>query len=308
MYLGIDTSNYTTSVALYDGEQVTQCKQLLTVKAGERGLRQSNAVFGHIVNLPKLIETLYEKVQTQPLRAVGVSNQPCAAEGSYMPCFLVGQTMGVCISTTNEIPLYQTSHQIGHILASLYSSNQLGLIDQNFIAFHVSGGTTQALLVTPDEKELISATVIAQSSDLKAGQAIDRVGVMLGMQFPAGQELDLLSQKSKKEYSIKTSMQGIDCSLSGIENKCRRMFEAGDLPEDVAKFCILSVYYALDRMTSLLCAQYGALPLVFAGGVTSNSLIRQRLGTSYHSCFAQSEFSCDNAAGVAIQAYLKDHR
>lgn len=292
MYLGFDTSNYTTSVALFDGENVFQSKKLLKVKSGERGLRQSDAVFQHTVNMPEILAEL--EYDSFKLKAVGVSTRPRNIDGSYMPCFTVGNSVANAVSKFTNAPLYTTSHQVGHILSALYSVNRLDLINQEFIAFHVSGGTTEALLVKPDKDEIIKAEIIAESLDLKAGQAIDRTGVLLGISFPCGKEIDALSQKSEKKYKIKPSMKGLNCSLSGVENKAKKMIENGELPQDVSK-------------TELLIEKYGDLPLVFAGGVMSNTLIKNNITNKFNAYFAKPEFSCDNASGIAIYAYLKDN-
>ena len=92
MFAGIDTSNYTTSVAVFDGEHIIQNKKLLTVKKGERGLRQSDALFQHTVNLPVLISKLKSEIGDADIEAFGVSNRPRNIEGSYMPCFLAGES------------------------------------------------------------------------------------------------------------------------------------------------------------------------------------------------------------------------
>lgn len=306
MYLGFDTSNYTTSVALFDGKEIYQQKKLLTVKSGERGLRQSDAVFQHTVNLPLLLEKT--NVNFDRINAVAVSSRPRNIDGSYMPCFLVGEANAVSVSRFCKAPLYKTSHQIGHILAALYSVNRLDLIEEKFIAFHISGGTTEALFVTPDNDEIIKAERVACSTDLKAGQAIDRAGVMMGFDFPCGKELDRLSLNSKREFKIKPSMNGMNCSLSGIENKAKQMLEKGESRKDISKFVLLSVSAALEQMTEKILNEYGNLPLVFAGGVMSNNLIRKNITSKFEAYFAQPEFSCDNAAGIAIYAYLKDNR
>ncbi|MGN1420089.1 MAG: peptidase M22 [Eubacterium sp.] len=304
MYLGIDTSNYTTSLALLDGSDVIQEKKLLCVKKGEKGLRQSEALFQHTVNLPQLIDKLEFSGK---LDAVGVSFRPRNLDGSYMPCFLAGVNAATAVSKFAGVPLYRTSHQTGHILAALYSADKLNLINENFIAFHVSGGTTEALLVTPDKKEIIRAELIGQSTDLKAGQAVDRAGVMLGIDFPCGKELDLLSQKSDKEFKIKPSVKGIDCSLSGVENKAKKMFDDGCSKEDISKFVLTYIYESLSAMTENIFEIYGKMPVIFAGGVMSNTLIKTRLKERFSAYFAEPEFSCDNAAGVAIYAYLKEN-
>ena len=304
MYIGFDTSNYTTSVALFDGKNVVNKKKLLTVKQGERGLRQSEAVFQHTVNMPELISELKfdEKIDS-----VGVSTRPRNIDKSYMPCFLVGVYNAVSFSKSLGVDLYKTSHQIGHILSALYSVDRLDLINERFIAFHVSGGTTEALLVEPDENEIIKATVIAQSLDLKAGQAIDRTGVLLGLTFPCGMMLDEMSLKCEKEFRHRLSFKNLDCSLSGVENKVKNM--VGNTNEnEIAKFVITYIADTIDKMTENIIDKYGNLPLVFAGGVMSNTIINERISKKFNAYFAKPELSCDNAVGIAIYAYLKDKK
>ena len=304
MYLGFDTSNYTTSVAVYDGVEIKQAKKVLFVKSGEKGLRQSDAVFQHTVNMPSLLNSL----EIKNIDAVGVSTRPRNIEGSYMPCFLVGVNTANAVSKAAGVPMYETSHQVGHILASLYSINRLDLINEQFIAFHLSGGTTEALLVKPDESEIISAEIIAQSLDLKAGQAVDRTGVMLGLDFPCGKQLDLLSRECEQNFKIKPSMKGLDCSLSGVENKARTMLENGASKQETAKFTLTYISQTICEMLRQIKREYGELPVVFSGGVASNSLLRQYVNNEFNAYFAQSEFSLDNAAGCAVYAHLKENR
>ncbi len=306
-YLGFDTSNYTTSAALYFPEEnrIVHSKKLLPVKEGEKGLRQSDAVFHHTQQLHSVCSQLSEKCRYN-IDSIGASAFPRMAEGSYMPCFLVGLNTARIISNLNGIPLHISSHQVGHILAALYSADRLELINRRFIAFHLSGGTTEALLVEPDEEEIIRCTLIGKSTDLKAGQAIDRVGVMLGMRFPCGAELDQLSQSSTADYKIKVSVSGSDISLSGVENKCRAMFEKGEAPCDIAKFCVQYISASIEKMTENIIDKYGSLPVVYSGGVMSNSYMKSRFTEKFGGIFAAPEFSSDNAAGIAIMAYLKE--
>ncbi|WP_283607577.1 tRNA (adenosine(37)-N6)-threonylcarbamoyltransferase complex transferase subunit TsaD [Faecalispora anaeroviscerum] len=303
--LGIDTSNYTTSAALYwEDKSITHSKRLLPVKEGQLGLRQSDAVFHHVQQLPQILEPL---IRQQPvLRAIGASSRPRCAEGSYMPCFSVGFGTAKILADTLGIPLYPCSHQENHIAAALYSADRLELMGQTFLAFHVSGGTTEAVLVEPDAEHLIRTRLLASSLDLKGGQAVDRVGVMLGLSFPAGPELERLALQSVAKFKIHPSMRGCDCSLSGIENQCRTMFDKGAPKEEIARFCLLSLLAALDAMCGALLQEYGDLPVLFAGGVMSNSMIRQALTQRYGASFAKPEFSADNAAGAAILAAIKE--
>ncbi|MBQ6877857.1 MAG: peptidase M22 [Oscillospiraceae bacterium] len=301
MFLGIDTSNYTTSAAVYDFENNTifQRKKLLPVKKGEIGLRQSDAVFSHVKQLGDIVEDLFNE-KKYPIDAIGVSTRPRDIEGSYMPCFLVGDMVTKTLSSTHSVKRYEFSHQQGHIAAALFSAKRLDLLNEKFIAFHLSGGTTEALLVTPDEDRIIRCEKVAGSADLKAGQAVDRVGVMLGLSFPAGKYLEELALSSTAEFRIKPTMKGADCCLSGIENKCRKMLDSGEKHEDIALFCLKSVEAALCGMTDALISEYGKLPLVYAGGVMSNKIIRKTIEEKYSGIFAMPEFSSDNAAGIAV--------
>lgn len=304
-YLGIDTSNYTTSAALYREDQsVTHSKRLLPVKEGQLGLRQSDAVFHHVQQLPQILEPLLR--QHPVLRAIGASSRPRSAEGSYMPCFTVGLGTAKILADTLGIPLHLCSHQENHIAAALYSAGRLELLGQTFLAFHVSGGTTEAVLVEPDAEHLIRTRLVASSLDLKGGQAVDRVGVMLGLSFPAGPELERLALQSDAKFKIHPTMRGCDCSLSGIENQCRAMLDKGVPKEEIARFCLLSLLAALDAMCGALLKEYGDLPVLFAGGVMSNSIIRQALTQRYGASFATPAFSADNAAGAAILAAIKE--
>ena len=309
-YLGIDTSNYTTSVALYYPEEnrIVHRKKLLPVKEGEKGLRQSDAVFHHTVQLHEITEELFSEVSPS-IDAVCASAFTRMSEGSYMPCFLVGLNTAKILATVLKKEVKITSHQNGHIVAALYSADRLDLLKERFIAFHVSGGTTEALLVEPDEAEVIKCTLVASSLDLKAGQAIDRAGVMMGLRFPSGAEMDLLSQKSERSFGkIKVFSKGADVSLSGLENKCRKMLSDGESKEDISRFCFQYICSALETMTDRIIEEYGNLPLLYSGGVMSNSIIRERLTKKYNGIFASPEFSADNAAGVAILACFKENK
>lgn len=301
VFLGVDTSNYTTSAALYDNATGTVIseKQLLPVHLGELGLRQSDAVFHHVRQLPIVLQQLFAEQEQSPC-AVGFSARPRDEDGSYMPCFLVGECSAKAVATSAHIPAYAFSHQAGHIAAALYSVGRLDLLGSPFIAFHVSGGTTECLLVTPNQASIIDIVCIAHSLDLKAGQVIDRVGGMLGLSFPAGMELDELSRQSTRTFSVRPTLKGMDCCLSGVENQCTRMLAEGMPPCDIARYCIEYIMATLSCMTDKALQAYGKLPLVYAGGVMSNLIIRQTFSRRFDGLFASPALSSDNAAGTAI--------
>lgn len=308
-FLGIDTSNYTTSAAVYVSEEnrIYQFKKLLPVKDGQLGLRQSDAVFHHTKQLPEIIKKLYSENSLEKPAVVSASVRPRNISGSYMPCFLCGEGFARSLSVIENIPFYSTSHQVGHILAALYSADRLKLVKEKFIAFHVSGGTTDCLLCEPDSNDILKISQIGTSLDLKAGQAVDRVGLMLGLKFPCGLQLENIADNSDKEYKVKAVMKETDCCLSGLENKCRKMLDDGERPENIAKYCLEFISETVISMTVEAIKIYGNLPLVFAGGVMSDVIIRRKIISRFgKASFAQPDFSCDNAAGVAIYGYLKN--
>lgn len=306
-FLGIDTSNYTTSCALYIPSEniVIQKKKLLPVKEGAIGIRQSDAVFHHTVQLPALLEELMSEADVE-IEAVGVSDAPRRQQGSYMPCFLAGVSAARSICAVNGKEPCFFSHQQGHVAAAVYSANQTKLLKREFLAFHVSGGTTDALLIKPDKKEIFKAQLLASSLDLKAGQAVDRIGVMMGFPFPAGKYVDELALKSDKRYKINIKLKDGNCSLSGVENKCKAMLENGESKEDTSRYCIDYIMDSIKKMAEYQLSLLGDMPIVFSGGVMSSKVISHSLSKSFGAYFAKPEFSCDNAAGVAVLTSIKN--
>lgn len=306
VYLGIDTSNYTTSVCLYDSttNEVISRRKLLPVRDGELGLRQSDAVFHHVQQLPELFESAFADFKDE-IRAIGVSYAPRTAEGSYMPCFTVGLTAASILSSVLKVPVYRFSHQQGHIAAALYSVDRLDLLHKRHIAFHVSGGTTEALLVNAEDG-FVTTSIAAQTLDLNAGQLIDRIGVMLGLHFPCGKELEKLALSCTEKVRARATLKGMDCCLSGGQNIAEKYLKEGKSPEFIARFAMEFVTSAVVGMSEKLREQYGDLPFVYAGGVMSDSIIRENLQRRFDCVFAKPEFSSDNAAGTAVLAFIKD--
>lgn len=306
-YLGIDTSNYTTSTAIYNSEtdEIIQSKKLLPVKSGGLGLRQSDAVFHHTQQLNVLFSELLQKFNGN-ITAIGVSSKPRPCEGSYMPCFTVGLNSAKMLSDALKVPLYTFSHQEGHISAALYSANKKELFNERFLAFHISGGTTEALIVNPNDYLGFNIDIAAKTLDLNAGQAIDRVGLMLGCSFPCGKELEQLALNCNDDIKVKPALKDCNCCLSGVENLCKNALKQGKPKEYVAKFCLTYIEKTIFLMTEKLKEKYGNLPVVYAGGVMSNSIIRKNISDLINCSFAKPEYSCDNGAGIAYLAFRKD--
>lgn len=292
--LGLDTSNYTTSAALFDGETGRNIGRLLDVRPGELGLRQSDALFQHVKRLPLLLEELLE--ERRDIQAVGASTRPRAVESSYMPCFLAGEGQGRGIAAALGVPFYSHSHQQGHLAAAAWSAGQPELLDAPFLAWHLSGGTTELLLVKPKDYT-VEAEIIGGTSDLSAGQLIDRTGLLLGLQFPAGKALDELSRQNGSAIAFSIRLDGLTFSLSGMENQVKALAERGESPANIARFAIATVVGVVCRVTVEAQKRYPGLPVLCSGGVASNSQLRAALAGAV---FAQPQYSTDNAMGTAI--------
>ncbi len=308
LFCGIDTSNYTTSVSLCggDGTVYLNYKKLLPVAEGERGLRQSDAVFHHVKQLQEGAAALRNALTSfgndAEIKAVGVSAAPRDAEGSYMPCFLSGISAAEMMGAALSVPVYRFSHQAGHIMAALCSADKESWMAHDFAAFHVSGGTTEILHVKREESTVFSVTKIGGTKDINAGQTIDRVGVAMGLPFPAGAQMERLAEQFEgKLPSYKLAVHGMECNLSGLENKAVQLYASSRDASAVSAYVLHSVGKTLAAMRDGVRAVYGNISILYAGGVMSCGRIKRMLSEE-NAAFAEPQFSSDNAVGAALLA------
>ena len=299
--IGFDTSNYTTSIACFDGTEGVNCSRLLPVKPGELGLRQSDAVFSHTKSLPELSGRLFSHAQISAVDVIGVSTRPRAVEGSYMPCFMVGYSHAKLLADAFRKPLVEVSHQQGHVAAALWSAGRLDLMDRPHLAWHLSGGTTELLFVEPEGKN-VRCTKIGGTTDISAGQLIDRTGQLLELPFPAGKHLDALSQEAIDKDVFRVKCPGLEFSLSGVQNKVQQYHQQKQIPAETAAYALRCVAHAVLKASQNAMKEYPGMEIVFSGGVASNSMLRQVLAP-LKPVFAQPQYSTDNAMGVAILAH-----
>ena len=297
--LGLDTRTYTTSAAVFDGQNGWNEGRLLEVRPGELGLRQSDALFQHVKRLPELFSRLEQAGLLQNIEAVGASTRPRAVEGSYMPCFLAGASQGQSLAHTLGVPFFAHSHQQGHLAAAAWSAGRLDLLDRPFLAWHLSGGTTELLRVEPDGTS-VRAEIVGGTSDISAGQLIDRTGVLLGLQFPAGKALDALYDQADACLDYRVKLQELSFSLSGMENKVKQLAAAGEKPANIARFTLDTVIGVVLRATREAQSRWPGLPVLCSGGVASNRQLRGALEQGCQAIFAQPQYATDNAMGTAI--------
>ncbi len=305
--LGIDTSNYTTSVALIseDGELILNLKRLLPVAEGERGLRQSDALFAHTKMLPELLNEAGRIITDAEISAVGVSTRPRNREGSYMPCFLAGVSAAHAAALGAGVPVYEFSHQCGHIMAALYSGKRE--IPERFGAFHISGGTTELVLAKKSDNGFV-CEALGGTKDLNAGQIIDRLGVLMGFPFPAGRYMEEAALAcTSKIPKRKPTVKGTEVNLSGLENIAVKLYSECSDRGIVSAFIFNYIADAVVMMCEGFREKFGDMPFVFAGGVMSNTIIKNKLLGHFDAVFAEPELSRDNAVGVAVLA-LNSHK
>ena len=302
MIIGIDTSCYTTSVAIVDeaGRLLAEGRRLLSVASGERGLRQSEGVFTHVKQLPQVLEEVLS--QAEPgwgtMQAVAVSVRPRPLAGSYMPVFLAGEGTARALSAALGCPLYRFSHQEGHIEAALASA---GLNWQApFLALHLSGGTGELLWVEPVDPDQGIGYSIQQigDTDLPPGQFVDRVGVSLGLPFPAGPDLEKLAGNVQGAFRLSGAVRGCHISFSGPESAAQRAIQAGVPPEEIAAAVLDNIGKSLEKAVCYAMEQRNCRFVLAAGGVAANGRIRRRL-EKIGVRFADPHFAGDNAFGIA---------
>lgn len=306
LYLGIDTSAYTTSLAIVNqrAELVWEIRQVLDVEQGERGLAQSAALFQHVQNLPRLIAKVPPELW-ESISGIGVSVAPRSVEGSYMPVFTPGYGIAASLASALRVPLVQTSHQEGHLAAGIISSR---LVDRSrFLAVHISGGTTELVEVWSKEPGKLDTKLWGGTTDLHAGQFVDRVGVRLGLAFPAGKSLEELARNSSAEDAaswLPSAVRGFEVSFSGVETAAQRLVGQGKEPADIARAVEGCVARTIAKLIRAGIEQTGITQILIVGGVASNQFIRlelkKRLAKEANLFWAQTDWSRDNAIGVAI--------
>ena len=322
--LGIDTSNYKTSVALIrDGRVIADLRKFLSVKEGQRGLRQSEALFQHVQNLPELFTRLREKYSGK-IDAVSFSTRPRPVDGSYMPCFTAGMSQAVSIGSSMDIPVIGFSHQEGHIEAVLSAFEQRP--EGKFAACHFSGGTCEVLQITQKEHETCTAVsferlsgerafyeidITGGTKDISYGQVLDRAGVAMGLPFPCGQRLDEMALSADSSTKLLTSVKAENAAvhLSGfdtqIRNRLKDMHDTGDIPASFIREVFEKISDSMIAMITQNAHQTGTDCIFMSGGVSSSRFIRtyiteelRRNGISAY--FASAELSSDNAVGTAL--------
>ncbi len=308
LFLGIDTSCYTTSVAAELCGQMISLKKPLEVRSGECGLRQSEAFFQHSKNLPVLFEELKKQIKSAGYDevVVSVSSKPRSVEGSYMPVFTAGHGYARALAAMLDAKLVETSHQDGHIMAAMYSCKKYSIMDSPFLTYHISGGTTELLLTEKVGGEF-NCKIVGGTKDLPAGQFIDRIGVKLGYDFPCGKYMDYSAcEYTDDKPKVKNCVQDGYINFSGEETRYERMIGA-DCDNDYIAYCTMKcIADSLKKSVELAKSKYNIKNVLMVGGVSSSGFIRKQFEDMPGVFFAEPELCTDNAAGICILGKMKD--
>lgn len=305
-FLGIDTSCYTTSAALLDenGNVIREDRRLLKVKLGMRGLPQSEMVYQHTRHLPQVLETIIGK-DGNAIKAIGVSFAPRRRNDSYMPAFLVGKGFGEVISQILQCPCYQFSHQENHIMAAL--RNVPKYWGKNGYMIHVSGGTTDCLSLSWSANHFVSDEVTS-TVDISAGQLIDRIGVLLDLEFPCGPAMERLAKEAEGQIPLLQLPRDPNViSFAGAETALRRIWETQCISSaQIAAAVFDYIRRTFRRMLKNLAYKNNCY-IIAVGGVMANLYLRQHFFQDAEKVgldvvFALPEYSSDNATGNAYGA------
>lgn len=309
VFLGIDTSNYTTSMCLLgeDGEIIADERLPLQVASGSRGLRQSEALFQHVKNLPELTSALRPALAGHTLAALGVSVQPRPQDDSYMPVFLPGRGLARSLADFFHVPCHELSHQETHVWSGIAAAP--GPQAREFLAIHLSGGTTELMhVVRNSETYRLGIDLWGGTLDLHAGQVVDRLGVRLGLDFPAGPALEALADETTETVPVPTfHRQGV-VSFSGPLTALERMVGQVE-PAILARSCLLGIARTLVKWIRWAEERTDCRELLLVGGVAANLLIRgelQRRLPNWCLYFAPPRYSVDNALGAAYFSALRE--
>lgn len=226
---------------------------------------------------------------------------------------LVGCSFAKGLALSLDLPLIAVNHMEAHVLALLINDPKPSF---PFLCLTVSGGHTEIVHVQKDLK----MKILGSTRDDAAGEAFDKIGKYLGLKYPAGPEIDKLSQKGHPKFKFtKPDISDLDFSFSGLKTavlyflRDRLKDEPNFINDNLHDLCAsvqgTIIEILMDKIVKAVSIT-GITEIAMAGGVSANSLMRKSLKdlgeiNSWNSYYPQLQYCTDNAGMIAMAAHFK---
>lgn len=313
--LGIESSCDDTAAALI------QNRKILSNVIANQKIHQS---YGGVV--PELASRAHQQnivpVVNEALKQAGIDRNQLSAIAftrgpGLMGSLLVGSSFAKSLSMALNVPLIEVNHMQGHILAHFIEDANENSPEFPFLCLTVSGGHTQIVKVS----NYFEMKVLGETIDDAAGEAFDKAGKILGLDYPAGPIIDKLAKEgnSEKFKFSKPKVEELNFSFSGLktailyfiqkETQKNPDFIQENLPDLCASIQKTIVDILMEKL-SLAVKKTGISQVAIAGGVSANSEIRNRLKEmetekNWKVFIPKFEYTTDNAAMIAMAGQLK---
>jgi N6-L-threonylcarbamoyladenine synthase len=309
--LAIESSCDDTSAAvIVDGEVRSNCVANQDVHRLYGGVVPEVASRAHQVNIVPVVEAAFAQagVEKSEVSAVAFTRGP-----GLIGSLIVGVSFAKAFALSRRLPLIEVHHMQAHVLAH-FAERPHPLFP--FLCLTVSGGHTQIVLV----RDYHDMEVLGQTLDDAAGEAFDKTGKLLGLDYPAGPLVDKWAQQGTPRFSFpEPQIPGLDFSFSGLKTSflyfLREQREAD--PDFIANNMADICASVQSRIVSVLmnklvkaAAQTGITTIALAGGVAANSGLRQALEATgqklgWQTFIPAMAYCTDNAAMIGIAGYYK---
>ena len=309
--LGIESScDDTAAAVLADGRILSNVVASQEVHRLYGGVVPEVASRAHQENIVPVVD--------QALKQAGVSKEQLSAIAftrgpGLIGSLIVGTSFSKALAMSLDIPLVEVHHMQAHVLAHFAEDPKPGF---PFLCLTVSGGHTQIVLV----RDFLDMEVLGSTLDDAAGEAFDKTGKLLGLDYPAGPLIDQWAQKGKPVFEFpEPKIRGLNFSFSGLKTAILyflrdKVKEDPDfIQKNLADICASVQQRIVTILLSKLrkaARQTGIREIAIAGGVSANSGLRtalEKMGKKegWNTYIPRFEFCTDNAAMIALAGYYK---
>jgi N6-L-threonylcarbamoyladenine synthase len=313
--LGIESScDDTAASVIHNGKVLSNVVASQKIHAKYGGVVPELASRAHQQNIVPVVHQAIEKanITKSQLNAIAFTRGP-----GLMGSLLVGTSFAKSLAYGLNIPLIDVNHMQAHILAHFIDEDGFDKPQFPFLAMTISGGHTQIVKVS----DYFDMDVIGETIDDAVGEAFDKSGKLLGLEYPAGPEIDKRAQLGNpKAFTFtKPKVAGLNFSFSGLktailyfiqkEVKADPNFIGKNLNDICASIQYTIIGILIDKL-KLASKQTDIKHIAIGGGVSANSGIRKALKNGeqkfgWTTYIPKFEFTTDNAAMIAIVGYLK---